>query len=136
MLDTPAFIYYLEEGSPYRDGATAMFQRIQAGRIKASASTLVLTELLVPFHRRGDHARAGQLRDALEGLANLQFIPVDIDVASRAASVRAIHGLHTPDAIHVATALDRRADWLVTNDSRLRRVASDGVRIWLFDDHV
>lgn len=43
---------------------------------------------------------------------------VDVQVAEIASDLRAAHGLRTPDAIHLATALDRRTDAFVTEDSR------------------
>jgi predicted nucleic acid-binding protein len=53
-----------------------------------------------------------------------------------AARLRAQYNLRTPDALHVATARNEGAEWLVTNDHRLRRVEAEGIRVWLFDDHV
>ena len=46
----------------------------------------------------------------------------NIDIAHRAAEYRARYGLRTPDAIHVATAVQARAEVFLTNDRRLRRV--------------
>jgi len=43
-------------------------------------------------------------------------------VLLRAAEIRARHGLRTPDAIMLATALQSGATLAVTNDSAWRRV--------------
>jgi predicted nucleic acid-binding protein len=45
------------------------------------------------------------------------------EMEQRAAELRATHGLRTPDAIQLATAMDAGAAALLTNDTRLRTVA-------------
>ena len=44
--------------------------------------------------------------------------------ATPAAALRAEHGLRTPDAIHVATAIKSGASAIVTNDASWRRLPS------------
>jgi predicted nucleic acid-binding protein len=39
----------------------------------------------------------------------------------RATELRAAHGLKTPDAIHLATAIEERADLFLTGDANLAR---------------
>ena len=49
--------------------------------------------------------------------------PIDEDLCERAARLRAKHDwLRTPDALQVATALEYRADLIVTNDRRWKRL--------------
>jgi predicted nucleic acid-binding protein len=50
-----------------------------------------------------------------------------------AASLRADHGLRTPDAIHGATAIITRSSGILTNDKQLKVLAKVGLFIWLFD---
>ena len=51
-----------------------------------------------------------------------------------AARLRATYNLRTPDAIHVATALVGKADGIVTNDRRWRRLSREGLKIWMIDE--
>jgi predicted nucleic acid-binding protein len=111
-------------------------ERVNDGRLTAAASVLLLAEVLVPAYRARNPAAARQARAALERVPNLELVEVTAGVSDVAARLRAEHNLRTPDALHVATALREGAGWLVTNDRRLQRVEAEGVRVWLFDDHV
>jgi predicted nucleic acid-binding protein len=52
---------------------------------------------------------------------------VDRAIAERAATIRAVHGFRTPDALHLATAHLAGADVFVTNDDKLRSFS--GVKV-------
>jgi predicted nucleic acid-binding protein len=135
LLDSVAVIYYIERHPRYFAAAAEWMERVEAGRISAVASALLLAEVLVPAYRAGNSGAARQARAALGRIPNFELLDVSPSIADVAARLRSTHDLRTPDALHVATALDQRADWLVTNDRRLRRVESEGIRIWTFDDH-
>jgi predicted nucleic acid-binding protein len=55
-----------------------------------------------------------------------------LQIAVRAAEIRANHRLPTPDALQAATALHANAAGLVTNDSIFKRVAE--LDVLLLDD--
>ncbi|HEV3050185.1 MAG TPA: PIN domain-containing protein, partial [Longimicrobium sp.] len=129
-------VYYLERNPRYFDAAAEWMERVNDGRLTAAASVLLLAEVLVPAYRARNPAAARQARAALERVPNLELVEVTAGVSDVAARLRAEHNLRTPDALHVATALREGAGWLVTNDRRLQRVEAEGVRVWLFDDHV
>jgi predicted nucleic acid-binding protein len=135
-VDTTAFIYYLEQNPKYLPLATELFQQMENGRTHGFASVLVLTELLVPYLGQGDALGARRLSSAIRSIVNLKVLPVDVAVAERAARLRSSYGLRTPDALHLASGLEQGAEWFVTNDVRLKRVEDEGLRIWLFDEHV
>ncbi|HEY0237089.1 MAG TPA: PIN domain-containing protein [Friedmanniella sp.] len=52
-----------------------------------------------------------------------------ITVCERAARLRATHRLGTPDARHLAAALEHGCDELWTNDDRLSRAVGDFARV-------
>lgn len=52
----------------------------------------------------------------------------------RAAAIRAAHPLRTPDAIHLAAALESRADMFLTADRRLKQFKDLQVADVLRDD--
>ena len=52
----------------------------------------------------------------------VQLIPVTRELSERAAHLRAITGLRTPDALHAATAMDTECTLFVTNDVDFSRV--------------
>jgi len=133
LLDTVTLIYYLE-GNP-RHGAAAeeLLRRIEAGEITGIVSSLVFTELLAPLYRAGEERMAQGLIDRLRSFRNLDVIDVNPPIAARAAQLRAIHGLRTPDAIHAATALQSEATGILSNDKGFRRLENE-LTVWLFDD--
>lgn len=51
-------------------------------------------------------------------------MPVSETIAEKAAQLRATHGLRTPDAIQLATAISSSAAFFLTNDDRLPSLAS------------
>jgi len=67
----------------------------------------------------------------LRELPHLAWLPVTYETADRAAELRAELGLGTPDAIHLATAIDAGATLFVTNDRKPARVKD--LEILLFD---
>ena len=136
LLDSVSVVYYLERNPRYFAADAEWMERVNAGRLTAAASVLLLAEVLVPAYRARNPAAARQARAALERIPNLELVEVTAGVSDVAARLRAEHNLRTPDALHVATALREGAGWLVTNDRRLQRVEAEGIQVWLFDDHV
>jgi predicted nucleic acid-binding protein len=55
-------------------------------------------------------------------------------ISERAALLRAKHGLRTPDAIQVATATIRKADYFLTNDPALKKIKD--VKVLVLDDYL
>ena len=136
LIDTPAFIYFLEQHPRYHPLAEALFRRVEAGRLSACASVLVMTELLVPYYKNVDPARAAGLSAAVRSIDNLSMLPVSGPIAERAALLRARYGVRTPDAVHAGTGLLNGARWLVTNDAELKRLSPENLKVWLFDEHL
>ncbi len=99
-------------------------------------STIVLTELLVPFYAESpagdflltkltsvdDQRNNPDLLLVLATYPNLEWIAADFGIADLAARYRARYGLKTPDALHAATAVRAGATAFVTNDSAFDRV--------------
>jgi uncharacterized protein len=56
-------------------------------------------------------------------LAAQNWLACDDSIFDRAIQLRARHGLKTPDALHLATALHYGCDEFWTNDDRLRQAA-------------
>lgn len=132
-LDTVVFIYFLERHEAHYAGARALFERIEQGRLRAVVSTLLFSELLVPAFQAGEHERAKAITELLGSFPGLSLVPVCSEISVEAARLRADHGLRTPDAIHMATAVVAGASALVTNDHRLLR-QSPPIEVLLFDE--
>jgi predicted nucleic acid-binding protein len=61
------------------------------------------------------------------------MMPVDVALARRAVVLRAQYGIHVPDALQVATALEAGATLFVSNDRRLSQVQE--IPVLLLDDY-
>ncbi len=131
-LDTVPFIYFLERHPTYYPFAKNLFERIEKGKIDAVASTLVLTELLVPAFCTEDSSRAHEVLRLLAHFPHLTLVEVNTTIAYEASRIRAETSLRTPDALHLATALIQKVDWFVTNDKAFTRLKDFPIKVSLF----
>jgi predicted nucleic acid-binding protein len=122
-LDTAPLIYLIEENPIFLPFVRPFFEAVDRGEFRVVTSILTLTEVLVHPMRRGDQGLADQYRRILLHAGHLTTEPVSEIIADEAAQLRARHGLRTPDAIQLATAIRAGASSFVTNDSRLPRLA-------------
>jgi len=66
--------------------------------------------------------------------ADLRLIEISAAVVERATDLRARYGFKTPDALHLATAIEERADLFLTGDDALARCAEIQVEVLVPDD--
>lgn len=66
--------------------------------------------------KHGDESLAHEYNDVLLSSPYIFTIPVTPATAQAAAELRAASSLKTPDAIHLATAINHHADSFLTND--------------------
>ncbi|GJL53494.1 MAG: hypothetical protein NPIRA02_06260 [Nitrospirales bacterium] len=131
-LDTVAFIYFLERHPTHYKSAKDLFERIEKGTIEAVASTLVLTELLVPAFRAEDLSSAQEVFRLVSHFPHLELIEVTASIAYNASRIRAESSLRTPDSLNLTTALMEQVDWFVTNDKAFTRIPGLPLKIGLF----
>ena len=123
-FDSAPLIYYLETHPEYSAVADELFGAIREGAASGLTSTKTLMEVLVLPIREGRKSLAEQYRRLLTRTRGISIIPVDSTFSEIAAKLRARHGwLRTPDALQVGTALVQRADLIVTNDERWKRLS-------------
>lgn len=132
-LDTVVLVYFLEHHDKHFEPVKALFQGIERGLFDAIMSSLVFTELLVPAYRVGEHDLAMRTFTYLERFPNLSVVPISSAIAREAARLRARYGLRTPDALHSATALTRKADVILTNDKHFARIQEE-IPVLLIDE--
>jgi predicted nucleic acid-binding protein len=100
--------------------------------MRAITSTLTLTEVLVQPYRVRDWRRVNRVYAALYTYPHLEWLAPTLEIADRAARIRADYNLKTPDAVQAATALLGGAPVLICNDSIFRRVPS--LEVLLLDE--
>lgn len=119
-------LIYLTEGTP--DWRAAVESRLK---------TLPETTGLVTSRISRLECRSKPLRDREAELlalydaafAKTRLIEVTDAIIERATEIRARHGLRSPDAIHLATAIDVGADVFLTGDGALARCSEIVVEV-------
>ena len=121
-LDTSIFIYQLEANVRYLTLTNHIFSWLEQPGSSSITSTITMTEVLVQPYRALDEQRVDEFFALLSTYPNLEWIAPDLQIADRAAQIRARHRLKTPDALQAATAVQARATGLITNDPVFERV--------------
>lgn len=121
-LDTNVFIYFLEDHPRYGPWCASLFDRIERGQNPSVTSTVTLLELLVQPYREQKEELAQKIFALASTYPKLEWVPVTMTMADRAAELRARYRLSTPDAIQLATAIGHKATRFYGNDRSLRRV--------------
>jgi predicted nucleic acid-binding protein len=120
-LDTSALIY-LVEGSPALRAKIldriADVLRERDGDV--IACRLARLECRVRPLRAADDMLLASY-DAIFAAARFSFVELTASVVERATALRAEHGLKTPDALHLAAAIESSAVSFVTGDVQLTR---------------
>jgi len=124
ILDTNCFIYYFEDHEEYASKLELLFSMIQDGKIRACMSVLSFLELLVKPKQQGNVFLENRYKLLLTNYPNLKIADISLLIADKAASLRAAHGVKTPDAIILATAIVEKSDYFITNDLRLIKVGN------------
>ncbi len=121
-LDTSILIYFVQDHPRYGATCASLFERIERKRLDAMTSTVSLLEALVQPYRLQDERLAEKFYGLLSTYPQLQWVPLTVEVADRAAELRARYRLGTPDAIQIASALIHGATGLLGNDKGLKKV--------------
>lgn len=116
-LDAGVIIGFLDANDAHHEAAGAVLAAaLEAGHLLAMAASAFAESLVGPARRGG--AAVATVRAFVERVP-ISIIPLDADIATTAARLRAEHRpLRLPDALVIATAIDRSADRLVTTDHR------------------
>lgn len=92
---------------------------------------IALAEILPhPIARKQEHY-VSAYREMLLNSTYIAAMDVTAEVAVRAAHLRAQYNLKTPDALHLATAIEAGCQAFLTNDADLKRVP--GIRVLVLD---
>lgn len=101
---------------------------------EGSANGLLMTSRLSRLEcrvkplREGDHQLLARY-DTFFTRRLMQVAELSAPVVERATELRARLGLKTPDSLHVATAIEERADLFLTGNAALARVTDLHVEI-------
>lgn len=134
-LDTPLFIYFLENNPRYGDLARITINGIEKGKWQGVTSTITLMEITVRPWQLGLESAAREYEAVLVHFPNLSIVDVDRTVARAAAQLRAKYNVSPPDALQIAASLSFGAKAFLTNDKRLFKL-QDLIDVIVLDDFV
>lgn len=97
-----------------------------------ATSTITLVETLVHPLRTNHRELAQRYQEILLNAPHITTYDVSPEIAQNAAEIRAEHGIHTPDAIQLATAVHAGATFFLTNDRNLSKFPH--LQILIVDD--
>jgi predicted nucleic acid-binding protein len=131
-IEAAPLIYYVEEHPKYVDRMESIIALVEDKPIDVFSSVISLTEVLNQPIQKGRHDLEQAYRDILLANDRFHLFPVTQAIAESAAHLRARYNLRTPDALHIATALDSLCNAFLTNDNGLKRITT--INVLLLDE--
>ena len=126
-VDTPVFIYFIEEHYQFLPLLEPFFIEVNEGRREIITSALTLLEVLVVPYRSGNHLLAERYEALLTRSRGVRVAEISRDHLRAAAQLRATTGVKTPDALQLAAAMAAGCSSFLTNDRDLPAIP--GLRI-------
>lgn len=124
--DSCIFIYRVQSVAPWAQKIEHLLAGIADFRL--GISELTRLECLVLPTRQNDSRLIG-FYERIFSSPLVDEIALDRKVFQLAIELRALHGLKTPDALHLAAAISAGCDDFWTNDDLLSKVAEGRIRI-------
>jgi uncharacterized protein len=124
-IDTNVFIFpilYEEEQEPKVKHAKQILKSIEKGELPAYISTLTWDEVVWIVRKVMGRAEAISQGQKLLGFLNLNWIIVDENILTQAQSLMNKYNLHPRDAVHVASAINRKIDSIISDDLDIDQV--------------
>ena len=121
-LDTMVFIYHFENNPQYKEITTRLLSSIELGEMQGVTSSITLLELLVKPLQIDDLDIVENYRYVLTTFPNLRLCELSVEIAVKAAELRAKYRISTPDAIQIATAIVEESNQFITNDQSLTKI--------------
>jgi predicted nucleic acid-binding protein len=123
-LDSNVFIYPViyQADEPKAKRAKQILQNIESGKTNAYTSTLTWDEVVWVVSRTLNRSEGINQGRKLLDFPNLKLIPADSQVLSRAQRLIEKHKIKPRDAIHVASALERKNAEIISDDSELEAI--------------
>lgn len=132
-LDTNVLIYLFEGFPTFRHVLTEMTECADAGEASLFTGEITIAELMVIPFKKDQPALIKFYMEALEDKRFIKLLPSTQKVYLKTAYLRATQPkMKTPDAIHVATAVEGAMDVFITNDAGIK--TPDGLERLLLSD--
>ena len=133
-IDTSQFIYFVEGHSDFSEVIKPLFNLIDQEIFTACTSQFTLTELFIKPYREGFDELIRDYQGLLLESEKITLFSLNQETFLNAAQIGGTQGLRTPDAIHIASALENQCEFFITNDKRIRDYKS--VRVIQISDFI
>jgi predicted nucleic acid-binding protein len=116
--DTCAWFDLLEEPPPPATTGPmrTMWGMVERGGLEVLFSPITLTECLFRADGQGRPYADPHASDELFNAGGMVLVQVDRMIGERSRTLRRLHNLKAPDAIHLACAIEHNVDHFVTRD--------------------
>ncbi len=119
-FDSNIFIYLMEGFASLAHDLNDIRDSIAHGESSICTSELTLCEVLVPAFRANNTRLLALYRQFIEDSGAFELVPTTRETYVRASLFRAQLNLKTPDAIHMASAIQSGCTAFLTNDKSLK----------------
>jgi predicted nucleic acid-binding protein len=121
-FDVNPIIYFIEENTLFIEAVEPLFEMIGNGSILAFTSEFSLTEILVLPIRESLHEVVHAHKELLLDPELFTLTPMNREIFLKAAELAGKLRIRTPDALHLAAALEARCSFFITNDKGIRSI--------------
>ena len=128
-IDSVIFIYVWNKQPEFFKQSKKILEQISSGSVHGIFAQIGLIELLTGPKKLGRGSLALLYKERVKNLPNLEILGMSDRVVDIASGLRAKYNLRTPDAIHIATAIDGGADKFITNDKNLKKVKEINIEL-------
>lgn len=125
--DTMIFVYLVEDHPVFGSKINRLYRRMLERGDTLCTSTLTLGEAMVGSIKAEDSELSERIRTVLNS-DEVELLPFRARTAEIYAGLRANLPVKSPDAIHLATAAEAKADVFLTNDKHLHHLVVPGIQ--------
>ena len=115
-IDANIFISVINQEENY-ETCKKILNSIEAKKIEGYVSAIVISEILVGYFRNKEFDKVKRFSSYMKN--HFHITKVDLEIALKAAKLRAENKIKLPDAMIIASS--RNTDFLITLDERIKK---------------
>jgi len=124
-LDSMVFIYYFEDNKLYADDCELIFDHMNRNKNVGTTSILTYLEIINLPIKNGHDLLVSEYENLIRNFPNLFTQNLNFEILNETSRLINQFGVHTIDAIQVATGKYFGANLFITNDKSLNKVRAE-----------